>query len=332
MTVGADDMVYAAGVSEGNFLRENQGERDLFVTQCDLDGNEMWTVSLGAPQNEWAESIAVDSHGDVFVGVRVNQGGSGPGNSVIVVKLDASSRELWRHSIAQYQQVEDVQVAPDGNGGCVVTGGGIDNDGAGVAFMVFLGSDGAEIEHITHSIGTDRASYNSVRDAAGNTYFAGRQQAMPRRSFVMKLSPTGERMWLSDVTIPGAPNHDGGPQAGTASDNLIVDAAGNVYVTGEIDTRGDTYDTFVAVFDPMGQLRCGWNLGPDVPSRAWELILRPDGVLIICGEAGGPRAGDHQGQLDVFLIAYRLIPLTMESSPQGEATEEQPATQPVDAE
>ena len=326
VTVGDDEMIYAAGVSEGDFLRQNQGEHDLFVTKCDLDGNEMWTVSLGESLNEWTETIAADPHGDVFVAVRARpESGYGPGDRAIIVKVDANGGELWRHTIAQYRPLRDVQVTPDGNGGCVVTGGGISNDGAGTVFVVFLDPDGAETEHVTHSLGLGRESYNSVRDAAGNTYFTGRQQGTPRGSFVLKLSPTGQRLWLTDVIIPGVGNYDGGPRVGTASQNLVVDAAGNVYVTGEVDTRGDSYDTFVAVFDPLGQLRRAWTLGPDIPTRAWELTVRPDGVLIVSGETGGPRGGPHQGHLDVFLIAYQFIPLTVESPPQNEASEEQEA-------
>ena len=191
VTVGADGMVYAAGTAEGDFLGENQGRGDLFVTMCDLDGNEMWTVSLGGPRGEWADTIAVDAHGGIFVAVRAGEGGFGAGDSAILVKLDASSHELWRHTIARYHPLEDVQLTPDGNGGCVVTGGGITNDGGGVAFMAFLGSEGAETGRIIHSLGPGRACFNSVRDAAGNTYFTGRQQATPRRSFVVKLSPRG---------------------------------------------------------------------------------------------------------------------------------------------
>ncbi|MHC4986471.1 MAG: SBBP repeat-containing protein, partial [Planctomycetota bacterium] len=329
--VGDDEMLYAAGASAGDFLRANQGGHDLFVTQCDLDGNEIWTVSLGEPLSEWPDSIAVDPHGGVFVAARVRQEGPyGPGDGAIIVKLDTNGDEQWRHTLSQYSPLEDVQAAPDGNGGCVVTGGGINGDGVCTAFAVALDGDGAETEHVTQLLGLGREIYNSARDAAGNTYFTGRQAGTPRGTFVVKLGPTGERLWLTDVIIPGVANHDGRARVGTACHNMVVDAAGNVYVTGKADTRADSADTFIAVLDPLGRLRCAWALGPDIPTRAWELTVRPDGVLIVAGETSGPIAGPHHGALDVFLIAYNLLPLTVESSSPIDAPAEQPADEDAD--
>ena len=105
----------------------------------------------------------------------------------------------------------------------------------------------------------------------------------------------------------------------------MVDAAGNVYVTGKIDTRSGGSDTFVAVYDPQGQLRCAWNLGPDVPTLAWELILRPDGVLIISGETPGRQTGEDRGTLNIFVSAYRFVPVTVDSAPPDAAEAVDPA-------
>ena len=142
---------------------------------------------------------------------------------------------------------------------------------------------------------------------------------------MLKMGPTGEALWLTDVDIPGVANYDGGPRVGTAVNNMVVDAAGNVYLTGKAYTQEHGYDTFAVVLDPYGQLRCGWTLGTEIPTRAWELAVGPDGVLVISGETYGPTAGPHRGELDVFIIAYDLIPLTMDSAPPNDAAEAESA-------
>lgn len=149
------------------------------------------------------------------------------------------------------------------------------------AWNTFLGGNGDDI-----SIGV-------VADANGYVYLSGSStQAWgnPLRGygggkdvFVTKLDPYGNLVWN---TFLGGVGDDG------SSNNLVLDADGNIYVTGMSYTTwgsplhpfaGGLSDSFVAKLSPDGSLQWNTFLGGNDTDESRSIVLDDTGSIYIAG-------------------------------------------------
>ncbi|UKN01562.1 SBBP repeat-containing protein [Paracrocinitomix mangrovi] len=64
---------YITGIHRNNAIFGNdtipsQGERDIFVSRIDQNGNFLWTSSIGGPSNDHGFAVETDHNGDVLIG------------------------------------------------------------------------------------------------------------------------------------------------------------------------------------------------------------------------------------------------------------------------
>jgi len=92
VAVDASGNVYVTGATEGAFPGQiSSGNYDDFVRKYDDSGNEVWTKQFGTSANDYANSVAVDTSGNVYVagstyGILPGQASSG-GSDAFVVKF-----------------------------------------------------------------------------------------------------------------------------------------------------------------------------------------------------------------------------------------------------
>ena len=100
VAIDASGNVYAAGYTGGALPgQSSSGFDDAFVRKYDGSGNELWTMQFGTSTYDYAESVAVDASGNIYVagetlGALLGQTSSG-GLDAFVRKYDSSSNELW---------------------------------------------------------------------------------------------------------------------------------------------------------------------------------------------------------------------------------------------
>ena len=199
----------------GVFNLTSAGDRDIFITKFDPDGNLLWVRQIGGTGGEEGMAVSIDNLGNiVLVGVFQGTVDFDPGAAtfnltalgivdMFLVKLNANGDFLWANRTGSTDLETPHDVAVDGSGNIYVTGyfcGTVDFDPrAGVFNLTSAGT--CDI-------------------------------------FINKLNTNGEFIWARRM---GGTELDEGR-------SMAVDNTGNVYTTGYFRTTVD-FDPGAAIFN-----------------------------------------------------------------------------------
>lgn len=263
------------------FNLTSAGNFDAFVAKYDSNGNFIWAKSIGGPDYDQADRLALDGSGNVYVtGLFSTTADFDPGpgifylNSngqfdVFVTKLDAAGNFLWAKRMGGIDNEYAFGIAVDGAGNVYSTGvfisSVIDFDpGSGVFNLNCFGITDVYISKLDASgnfVWAKQVGGNSLDwvghltlDAAGNIfltgYFYGTTVDFDPGAGVYYLSSFGN----SDIFIlklDASGNFAWAKQMGGVADDhgvsVAVDNAGNVYTTGWYLAAGD-YDPGPGVY------------------------------------------------------------------------------------
>ncbi|MDZ7292992.1 MAG: SBBP repeat-containing protein, partial [candidate division KSB1 bacterium] len=294
-----DDLAYALAVDDaGNVyvtgVSYDVNTSDDYTTiKYNNAGVQQWVARYNGIGNSFDEAtaLAVDMAGNVYVTGR--SWGVGTLDDYATIKYNAAGAEQW---VARYSGPGDfydvaVDIAVDASNNVYVTGWSqgvntgsyfatIKYNGAGIQQWV------ARYSGLTY--GNDMATDLAV-DAMGNVYVTGASVGSST-SFdyaTIKYNGAGAPQWVARYNGPG--NSYDMPTA------LAVDAAGNVYVTGQSEGSGTSADyatikynsagveQWVVRYDRTGNSR-------DVPA---SLALDAAGHVYVTGESEGSGSDDY---------------------------------------
>lgn len=262
--VDAKGDVYVVGYTYGRFDGlESDGSADVFLAKYDTEGNNLWIRQTGSPSDDIAYAVAVDGKGDAYLAGCA--GGKLDGNTyagagdAFLIKYDSGGKKLWSRQLGTQLWDEAWGVAVDNEGNAYITGytgGRLDKPSGGGAFDVFLAKYDANGSNLwirqMGSVENDYA-YAVAVDGKGNAYITGYtdggldrlQNSGGSDIFLAGYSAKGKKLWVR--------------QMGAASDDyafgVALDAAGNVYLTGETaggldgNVNKGAYDLFVMRLD-----------------------------------------------------------------------------------
>jgi len=190
----------------GTFNLTSAGTSDIFITKQDPSGLLIWAVRMGGTGNDEGFSITVDLAGNVL-------------------------------TTGHFRNTVDFDPGP-----------GVFNLSAGFydSFISKLDAFGNFVWAIKFGEATnDENGYSIAVDAAGNVYSTGSYSntvdfdpgvgvfnltSACNGIYVSKLSPTGDFVWAKSL---------GGPGCGEAGNSILVDASGEVYITGLFQGTAD---------------------------------------------------------------------------------------------
>jgi len=286
IAVDSSGNVYVTGHSEGS-----SNVYDYTTIKYNSSGNKLWEARYDSPGSglEEAESIAVDSSGNVYVtGYTI---GDGTGEDYTTIKYDSSGNELW---VARYDgpgnyEDEAKSLVVDNSGNVYVTGyswgSGTNRDYATIKYD----SSGNElwVARYDGTGGFEDEAYSLAADSDGNVYVTGWSLVSDADSTydytTIKYDSSGNELWVAQYDGPGgAPNAD-------FSRYLAVDSDGNVYVTGSNDAEDCAtikYDSngnelWVSLYDGPGS-----GLGSD-SDAGYSLALDSSGNVYVAGYSYG---------------------------------------------
>ena len=267
------------------------GERDIFISKLDSNGNFIWAKRLGGTSIDIGKGITVDSSGNVYTtgqfldtvdfdpGAGIANLVSAGNADIFVSKLDSNGDFVWAKSMGKAGWEYGNSIAVDTSGNVHTTGtfeGTVDfNPSAGTANLT----------------------------SAGFTDI-----------FVSKLDSNGDFVWAKSM---GDTNEDTGF-------SIAVDASGNVYTTGEfigiVDfdpsagtvnlTSAGLYDIFVSKLNSNGDFVWAKSMGGTSNEIGHGLAVDTSGNVYTTGYFAGTADFDpgvitvnlnNAGDRDIFI-------------------------------
>jgi len=332
------------------------GDCDAFLAKFDSEGNLLWSTLLGGTSDDRANGLAVTDDGVIYV-----TGNTGSTNFPVLNAWDPSKNSYTDGWLAKFSATgqmlfstfvggnyndwgEDVVIDADGDLILAMTTHSLDfptTDGTGVpgqpdnpgkgwrgaALAAFTSTGSMEwatvlagdyrVYGIAVDLGPDGHAFITGTTEAGGLH--GNDPSVDFGTF------QGERdMFVAEYDTAGAllwGTYFGGSRGDYGYD-VVVDAAGDIYVTGDtyshldFPTFGDdsvpfagNHDAFVVKFDAT--TRAGiWStcLGGVRVDRSWSMVQGPDDRIYVVGEGDSDNfpsygGGDtvHSGNTDGFV-------------------------------
>jgi hypothetical protein len=235
----------------------------LIAHQC-LAAN--WPVpahTWGGSSTDSADSVAVDSAGNVYVAGSTDSFGAG-GQDVLITKYDPTGQWLWSRTWggAGNDYAASIKVGPDG---FLYVSGGTSSYGAGWydLLLLKLDLDGNLVWGTTWGGSSYEGGYDIAFDANGNVYVVGESYSTSPccAAVLLKFSPAGAL--LQAVSYKGPATYDSGY-------SLTVDSNFNVIVAGiswDYSYSPLHNSILLLKFDPNGNLIWQENWASPFPSQ-----------------------------------------------------------------
>jgi len=276
--------VYVVGGTKGDILNgvNKRGMTEAFVIKYNSSGKRQWTKLLGTWRKDFANAVAIDSSGNIYVAgaterdledePRKDFAGK---DDLFVVKYDSKGKKHWTKQLGTKRNDRATGVATDSSGNIYVTGytyWGLDGNtyaGSNDAFLVKYLDNGTK--QWTKQFGTSSTDLADgvATDSSGNVYLVGytyggldgNTNTGASAIFVVKYNSSGTKQWTKQM---GSSSRD-------YDYGVATDSSGNVYVTGDtyggLDNNTNAgsgayyYDLFVVKYNSSGTKQWTKQLG-----------------------------------------------------------------------
>lgn len=274
LAVDGSGSVYVAGYSDND-----HGIPDYVTIKYGPDGIEEWVARYDSPasSSDYATAIALDLSGNAYVT------GFSSGFGSTTIKYGPDGSEQW---VARYANHTAAAVAVDGEGYVYVTGSSYSPGTSYDYTTVKFGPDGSVVWVARYDgPASDRDSANALAiDEVGNVYVTGYSDGGSVTSYdyaTIKYGPDGVAIWVG--------RYDGPANEMDRANDVVVDQAGNVYVTGGSEGSGSMQDYATIKYGPHGGQR--WVARYDGPSNrsdsAAEVAVDEAGNVYVTGTSRG---------------------------------------------
>ncbi|MCP1385132.1 SBBP repeat-containing protein [Runella salmonicolor] len=345
--VDASGNIYVTGYFQGTATfgttsKTSAGSFDFFVAKYNSEGTFLWVQTAGGTGSDYANGIAVDAFGNVYVtGYFFGKASFGEtsktsagDDDIFVAKYNSAGVLQWVQTAGGINSDYSRGIVLDASGNVYTTGS-------------FEGTAAFGATSKTSAGGTDIfvAKYNSegillwVQTAGGTNndysrgiaihttgsiyitgYFAGtvtfgttsKTSAGGFDIFVAKFDPVG-LVWLWVQTAGG------GPTSSDFAEDIAVDASGSAYITGNFQgtatfgatskTSEGSYDIFVAKYSSLGTFQWVQTAGGTDEDDGQGIALDASGNVYVTGyfqqtATFGATSKTTAGSNDIFVAKY----------------------------
>ncbi len=256
-------------------------------------GESLWATTWQSGIECRPTAIALDTAGNSYL---TGKAGSQNYFDFAAVKLDPSGNQVWAFVYDGGDNDGADAVAVDVQGNTYLTGYTVRSGNYGdlMTFKLGPGGDSLWANVYAGPGGTQDMGFNIAVDGSGNAIVCGISNDSTNRSdyITIKYASNGDTAWTRRYNGPG--NQSDQPVG------LVLDAAGNAYVTGGSYADNNHYDYTTIKYAPDGTQR--WvERYPGVTHRAYAqaIALDADANVYVTGYSY-----DSTGNSDVVTVKY----------------------------
>ncbi|MBD3880351.1 SBBP repeat-containing protein [Phormidium tenue FACHB-886] len=309
----AGDNLYLSGSTEGSLAGANKGSRDSFAALYKTNGIAQWVRQFGAAGLDIATGIATDATGNYFVGGVNASTGILPDSSGYVKKYDRDGTEAWQQDLKGAISAEAIAALKTDAAGNSYAAGfskGIPGFSAAQAYVAKYDTTGKLVWSDQSTPARSSSATSMVIDASGDVYIAGITNATLTTDtnnpftggdvFFAKYSNAGRKLWDKTIASAGAEYARG----------IAVDAAGNIYLTGQTDgtlpgqASAGGVDSFVAKYDTNGNQQWLKQFGTAALDEGQGIAFSNNMVYLTGETRGGIFDNAPLGGGDAWIAAF----------------------------
>lgn len=309
VTADSAGSVYVTGMEYPASLKLGM---NAFVRKYTRDGELVWATSLGTEKDDYANGIEVDTLGNVFVAGLTDgdfAGSSAGMEDMFIAKLNSDGEVLWKRQIGTNSLDWGLDVAVDASGNSFVAGltdGSFGGPGLGTydAAIAKFSPDGDLLWTRQYGGISVTMAEAVVTDSLGNAYIAGwtdgtfsSPKAPGRFAFLIKISPSGDFMWV---------RYAGDPIYSITCDAADIGPDDCVYIAGQAGilpghAPSGSADAYVVKFDSDGNQIWGSLFGSAAEERCYAVSVDNAGFVYAAGFTKGDYGAPNAGDRDAFL-------------------------------
>ena len=262
IVVDGSGNVYVTGFSLGSGTGY-----DYCTIKYNSSGVEQWVARYNGPGNgiDEAYSIAIDGFGNVYV--TGYSTGSVTGYDYCTIKYNSSGDTVWvrRYNGPGNGDDKAYSIAVDGSGNVYVTGWSY-GSGTNADYCTIKYNSAGVQQWVARYNGPgngDDVANSITLDGSGNVYVTGYRiyGATYKDYCTIKYNSSGVQQWVAIYN--GPVNHD------DEANSIAVDGSGNVYVTGNSDGGGTSYDYCTIKYNSAGVQQ--WVARYNGPGNEWDI-------------------------------------------------------------
>jgi FOG: WD40-like repeat len=279
-------------------------------------GKIVWARQLGTPNDEWANDLAIDDNGNIFlVGATDGSLGgpvSGGNKDAWIAKYDATGKLRWKRQLGtpDYDSAKAVVADSAGNAYLAGTTAGSLVGASHGDYDAWLAKYDATGKILwKRQLGTpeyDGANVVAVDTSSGYVYLAGSSVGSlggpnlgSDDAWLAKYDATGRLLWKRQF----------GTSEYEAAFDIAIDSAGQIYLCGITEgslggpNQGGS-DGWLAKFDATGKILWKRQLGTSTDEDAARVSTDGAGNVYWVGTTNASLGGIYQGEEDAWLAKY----------------------------
>lgn len=287
IVIDASGNIYVSGSSSG----AGSGA-DVATIKYNSDGVQQWVSRYNGPGNnsDGASSIKVDAAGNVYVnGASI---GSGTDFDYVTLKYNSDGVQQWasRYNGPGNSSDNSFSMAVDISGNVYITGYSFGTASNNDYATIKYNSSGAEqwVQRYNGPGNHSDWAYSLAIDAAGNVFVTGQSAGNGTNIdyATIKYNSSGAEQWVSRYNGPGN-NED-------AASSIVLDAEGNIYITGYSIGSGTGSDYAAIKYNSSGVQQ--WVQRYNGPAGGYDgantILLDAAGNVYISGSSTGSGSGN----------------------------------------
>ncbi len=268
----------------GNIYVTGGSQNDFIVIKYTPSGNQEWVASYDGPgitpgssAQDFGRAIFLDNAGNVYVTGTSRRGSI----DIATAKFNAAGVLQWaKHYDGPALSVDEpAKVVVDGSGNVYVAGNSRGTNTDDDLVTIKYNSAGVEqwvMRYTSQGSGPEDAQDMGI-DAAGNVYVTGSTNVSGNNNFItIKYNSAGQEQWMAF--------YDDEAHFSDGASDLVLDGAGNIYVTGSSQSPSVSTDFLTIKYNSAGEQQ--WvarYAGPTFFDLAQAIALDGSNNVIVTG-------------------------------------------------